>query len=99
MCGACVTSVPQIGLGSRRILPLPAIPKRIFCESRWGSHIFHGIPHAFQRGYCMASPNYSGEKRRKDLAKQAKKKEKLAKKLQKNRPSDPDPAHPNPENT
>lgn len=36
----------------------------------------------------MASPNYSGEKRRKDLAKQAKKKEKMAKKLEKNRPSD-----------
>jgi len=33
----------------------------------------------------MAAPNYSGEKRRKDLAKQAKKKEKLAKKLEKNR--------------
>ncbi len=31
----------------------------------------------------MASPNYSGEKRRKDLAKQAKKKEKLARKLEK----------------
>jgi hypothetical protein len=40
----------------------------------------------------VASPNYSGEKRRKDLAKQAKKKEKLAKKLNKkrgiNEPSD-----------
>lgn len=33
----------------------------------------------------MASPNYQGEKRRKDLAKQAKKKEKLARKLDKSR--------------
>jgi len=33
----------------------------------------------------MASPNYAGEKRRKDLAKQAKKKEKLARKLEKSR--------------
>jgi hypothetical protein len=32
----------------------------------------------------VASPNYSGEKRRKDLARQAKKKEKLARKLDKN---------------
>ncbi|MGH8047753.1 MAG: hypothetical protein ACREKL_10940 [Chthoniobacterales bacterium] len=31
----------------------------------------------------MAAPNYRGEKRRKDLAKQAKKKEKLARKLEK----------------
>ncbi len=31
----------------------------------------------------MAKPNYQGEKRRKDLAKLAKKKEKLAKKLEK----------------
>lgn len=36
-------------------------------------------------GSRMASPNYAGEKRRKDLAKQAKKKEKLAKKLEKSR--------------
>jgi len=35
------------------------------------------------RGFGVASPNYSGEKRRKDLAKQAKKKEKLARKLEK----------------
>lgn len=40
----------------------------------------------------MASPNYAGEKRRKDLAKQAKKKEKLAQKLEKSRaPSEPSP--------
>ena len=31
----------------------------------------------------MASPNYQGEKRRKDLAKQAKKKEKALRKLDK----------------
>jgi hypothetical protein len=47
----------------------------------------------------MASPNYSGEKRRKDLAKQAKKKEKLAKKLEKNRPSDSTPEISDPETT
>lgn len=36
----------------------------------------------------MAKPNYQGEKRRKDLAKLAKKKEKLAKKLErKNAPA------------
>jgi hypothetical protein len=45
---------------------------------------------------AMASPNYAGEKRRKDLAKQAKKKAKLAKKLEQSReasstPKDPDP--------
>jgi len=37
----------------------------------------------------MASPNYSGEKRRKDLAKLAKKKEKLARKLEKSRETKP----------
>lgn len=37
----------------------------------------------------MASPNYQGEKRRKDLAKQAKKKEKLARKLDKSRGVNP----------
>ncbi|MDD5200266.1 MAG: hypothetical protein PHC88_10750 [Terrimicrobiaceae bacterium] len=40
----------------------------------------------------MASPNYQGEKRRKDLAKQAKKKEKLARKLEKTRASNLAPA-------
>jgi hypothetical protein len=37
----------------------------------------------FHEGDRVASPNYQGEKRRKDLAKQAKKKEKLARKLEK----------------
>lgn len=40
----------------------------------------------------MASPNYQGEKRRKDLAKQAKKKEKLARKL--DRARNPSPTEP-----
>ena len=39
----------------------------------------------FGEYYPMAKPNYAGEKRRKDLAKLAKKKEKLARKLEKSR--------------
>ncbi|MEI6338056.1 MAG: hypothetical protein WCQ57_05675 [Verrucomicrobiota bacterium] len=46
----------------------------------------------------MASPNYAGEKRRKDLAKLAKKKEKLARKLEKSRETTPAPKNPDPEN-
>lgn len=46
----------------------------------------------------MASPNYAGEKRRKDLAKQAKKKEKLAKKLEKSREANSAPKSSDSEN-
>jgi len=46
----------------------------------------------------MASPNYAGEKRRKDLAKLAKKKEKLARKLEKSRETTSAPKNPDSEN-
>jgi len=62
---------------------------------------FHGPDGTIGREFAMASPNYGGEKRRKDLAKQAKKKEKMARKLEKSRgagrPSGQGAAEPAPE--
>ena len=57
-----------------------------------------GAQGAIRGDFLMASPNYAGEKRRKDLAKQAKKKEKLAKKLEKSRDANSAPKSSDSEN-
>ncbi len=68
---------------------LPELPPANFLD---------GAPCANRRDFRMASPNYAGEKRRKDLAKQAKKKEKLAKKLEKSRETNSAPKSSDSEN-